>query len=222
MARWVAGSFVVAAVLAVSSFASAEKSESKTEKPEGTKAEGKVRRDPKGVTGISPFMEAIFKGDRAYVARDFEGAMAAYTEAIKLESANAIGHYRQASVYLKQEKHREAEEAAISGLRFAFKLDPIRLKLLYLLADARERQRQIGGAMQGWREYQKLYDEQKAALQEEAEKSKKPVTPPKGFPQTAEERLAKLGAYEQLAAACVKVKQRIDERLAEAAKNAAK
>src|SRR5690348_11351137 len=53
-----------------------------------------VRHDPKGVKGISPYLEQINKGDRAYIARDFDGAIAAYREAIKTDPEKALGHYR--------------------------------------------------------------------------------------------------------------------------------
>src|SRR5215217_106305 len=59
----------------------------------GVGADG-VRRDPKGVKGISPYVELINKGDRAYVSRDFDGAIAAYREAIQSEPQNPLGHYR--------------------------------------------------------------------------------------------------------------------------------
>ncbi len=53
-----------------------------------------VRRDPKGVKGISPYIELIVKGDHAYVARDFDGAIAAYRDAIKAEPEKPLAHYR--------------------------------------------------------------------------------------------------------------------------------
>src|SRR4051812_42230602 len=53
-------------------------------KPAASSADA-PRRDPKGIKGISPFWEAIKKGDDAVAARDTEGAKAAYQDAIKLE-----------------------------------------------------------------------------------------------------------------------------------------
>src|SRR5262245_29758281 len=52
------------------------------------------RRDPNGQTGISPYMEQIKKGEDAYVARDFPGAVAAFQEAIKLDVQKMLGYYR--------------------------------------------------------------------------------------------------------------------------------
>ena len=47
-----------------------------------------IRRDPDGRRGISPYMEAVVKGQQAFVAHDRSGAIAAFREAIKLDPTN--------------------------------------------------------------------------------------------------------------------------------------
>ncbi|HYP90280.1 MAG TPA: hypothetical protein VEQ59_19045, partial [Polyangiaceae bacterium] len=49
-----------------------DKAPAKAEAP-AVSADG-VRRDANGVKGLSPYMEALIKGDKAYVARDFDAA----------------------------------------------------------------------------------------------------------------------------------------------------
>src|SRR5687768_7464609 len=60
----------------------------------GATAPGQPRRDPNGQTGISPYMEQLKKGEDAYVARDFPGAVAAFQEAIKIDVQKMVGYYR--------------------------------------------------------------------------------------------------------------------------------
>src|SRR6478609_2314830 len=61
-----------------------------------------VRRDARGVKGISPFREAIARGDAALLRRDFEAALAAYREALAQEPENALGHYRSGEAQLQK------------------------------------------------------------------------------------------------------------------------
>src|SRR3954468_16201879 len=76
-----------------------------------------VRRDPKGVKGISPFSEALRRGDEAVASRDFERALAAYREALATEPENALGHYRLGEAQLLKGDLREAESAFSTALR---------------------------------------------------------------------------------------------------------
>ena len=117
------------------------------QKPEQKKADSasasgdEVRRDPKGIRGISPFWEALLRGDKSYVARDFDGSVAAYQEAIKLEPQNALGHYRMGEAQLAKGDQKEAEESWVAGLRFVGENHKLHAKLLFVIADLRERQK---------------------------------------------------------------------------------
>jgi TolA-binding protein len=44
--------------------------------------------------GPSPYSELLQKGDRAYLARDFEGAITAYRQEIEKNPNAPLGHYR--------------------------------------------------------------------------------------------------------------------------------
>jgi tetratricopeptide (TPR) repeat protein len=166
-----------------------------------------VRRDPHGVKGISPFQEAVKKGDNALVARDFDGALAAYREAISSEPENALGQYRLGEVQIAKANLPEAEAAFVAGLRFVGADAPLKAKLQFALADLRERQKSYDEATAKWTDYQTLTTEQKES---------------KGFPASAGERKKVIEAWKKLSADSAEVKARIEKRLKEANDSARK
>jgi tetratricopeptide (TPR) repeat protein len=160
-----------------------------------------VKRDPSGVKGISPVLELISKGDRAYVARDFDAALAAYREAIRTAPQDARGHYRAGVAQLAKGDQKEAEAAFVDALRFVGKDGGLKAKLLFSLADLRERQKNTDDAIARWKEYAK-----------HAEEAREATT----YPATATERVSRNEAWKQNAADSAEVKARIAKRLKEA------
>ncbi|HXK18426.1 MAG TPA: tetratricopeptide repeat protein [Polyangiaceae bacterium] len=160
-----------------------------------------VRRDPKGVKGISPYIELIIKGDHAYVARDFDGAIAAFREAIKAEPEKPLAHYRLGAAQLAKGDQKEAEAAFVNGLRFAGRDGSLKGKLIFALADLRERQKNNDEAIGRWKEYSKNAEDEKGAIT---------------YPATATERISRNEAWKKNAADSAEVKARIAKRLQEA------
>jgi tetratricopeptide (TPR) repeat protein len=188
---WLAGSLLVAALL-TSGAALAQ----------GKKAAaGGVRKDPKGVTGISPFWEAVKKGDNAYVARDFDGAIAAYREAITKEPQNPMGHYRMGEAHLAKGDEKEAEASWVAGLRYVGNNHNLKGKLLFVMADLRERQKSYDDATEGWGKYEAFAREQSQA---------------KTYPATAVDRKKRVADWKKLVEDYSAVKERIAKRLKEA------
>lgn len=159
-----------------------------------------VKRDPRGVKGISPFWELILKGDRAYVARDLDGALAAYREAQKLEPQNAAAHYRLGEVQLAKGDQKEAEAAFVAGTQCVGKDATLRAKLIFALADLRERQQSSDDAISRWQLYAKVAVENKEAV---------------AYPATATERINRNEAWKKTLADSTAVKARIEKRLKE-------
>jgi tetratricopeptide (TPR) repeat protein len=160
-----------------------------------------VRRDPKGIKGISPFWEALKKGDSAFVARDFDGAIAAYREAITAEPQNALGHYRAGEAQIAKGDLKEAEAAFSSGLRFVGNDSMLKAKLDFAVADLGERQKAYDDATAKWTEYETFTTAQPDA---------------KGYPATGTERKKVIETWKKVSADAVEVKARIDKRLKEA------
>jgi tetratricopeptide (TPR) repeat protein len=169
--------------------------------PQKTAAAGEPRRDPRGIKGISPFWEALKKGDNAYVARDYDGAIAAYKDAITKEPQNALGHYRIGEAQLAKGEIAEAESAWVAGLRYVGANHALRAKLLFVLADLRERQKGYDEATEAWGKYEAFVRDQPQS---------------KGYPQTPAERKKRIAAWKKLSADYVEVKARIQKRLEEA------
>lgn len=158
-----------------------------------------MRRDPHGIKGISPFAEALKRGDSALLGRDLEGAIAAYRDAVSKEPENALGQYRLGEAQsLKGDLH-EAEAAFSTGLRIAPAANVgLKAKLLFALADLRERQKAYDEASAKWSEYEALTTGQKDA----------PV-----FPASATERKKVVEAWKKLSADSLAVKARIEKGL---------
>jgi len=168
--------------------------------PQKKSADG-VRRDPKGVKGISPFWEAVKKGDSAFVARDFDSAIAAYKEAITAEPQNALGHYRAGEAQIAKGDLKEAASDFAAGLRFVGNDNPLKAKLEFALADVGERQKAYDEATAKWADYETFTT----------------ATPDaKGFPATASERKKVIETWKKVSADSADVKARIEKRLKEA------
>jgi tetratricopeptide (TPR) repeat protein len=154
-----------------------------------------MKKDPRG-----PFWDALNKGDAAYIARDFDAAIKAYREAIEKESQNALGHYRLGEAQLAKGDMNEAELSWQSGLRFAGKDEKLRAKLLFVLADLHERQKNYDEATARWKEYEKHAQSQPSV---------------RTFPATAVERQKRITAWKQISTDSAAVKERIEKRLKE-------
>lgn len=97
-------------------------------------------------------MEAIVRGDRAYGTADYSGASEAYGEAIRLDAEAMLGYYRMALVHLERGKLDEVEQLLQKA---ATKKGPeeLQAKVLFVLADLRERTGKWSLAKDAWSTY---------------------------------------------------------------------
>ena len=158
-----------------------------------------IRRDPRGIKGISPFREALNRGDSALLARDFDGAIAAYRDALSKDPQNALGQYRIGEAQIAKGDLKEAEAAFLEGLRLVPGTDfALKAKLEFAVADLRERQKAYDDAIAKWTEYETFTTEHKEA---------------QGFPATGSERKKVVEAWKKLSADSAEVKARIQKGL---------
>jgi tetratricopeptide (TPR) repeat protein len=150
--------------------------------------------------GTGPFWDAIVHGDSAYAARDFDAAIKAYRDAIAKDPNNPMSHYRLGETQLAKGDLVEAEASWQAGLRFAQNNPQMRSKILFRLADLRERTRKHDEAISQWKVY--------AAHAQSSPEAK-------AFPATAVEREKRLIEWKQLSADSLAVKERIEKRLKE-------
>jgi tetratricopeptide (TPR) repeat protein len=159
-----------------------------------------IKRDPKGVQGVSPFVEALQKGDHAYIARDFDQAIAAYRQAIELSPEDPMGHYRLGEASLAKGDLEGAEKSWQQALRFAARDPNLRAKTTFVLADLKERQAALDEATARWKSYLEVAGEKDA----------------KAYPATGAERLKRIEEWKKISADSAEVKQRIQQREKEA------
>lgn len=183
-----------------------------TAKPAATTpaAAAKVRRDPEGKTGISPYMEHVVRGQNAFIARDFPGAVTAFQDAIKSDPQNMLGFYLFGEAQLEAGKPEEADAAWTAGLSKKG-TDDLNAKLLFVLADLRERQKNWQAAKDAWTAYSAFLKGHEGV---------------KGFAATAEDRVKRIDQRlkdeKDYAAVKERIKKREEERTKEAEENAKK
>jgi hypothetical protein len=169
-----------------------------------------VRRDPEGKTGISPYSEAVLKGQNSFIARDFPGAVTGFQEAIKLDPGAMLGFYLLGEAQLEAGKLDEAEAAWTAGLNKKGS-DDLNARLLFLMADLRERQKNWQVAKDAWAAYSAFLTSHPQA---------------KGYPATAEERQKRIDQRvkdeKDYGVVRDRIKARETERLKEAEENAKK
>jgi tetratricopeptide (TPR) repeat protein len=197
---------VVLFVLGLSVTATAGDKKQKEPEADAPAAPAGPKKDPKGIKGISPFWESIKKGDDAFAARDIEGAKAAYQEAIRGEPQNAMGHYRMGEAELTKGNLKDAEGFWQSALRFVGENAALKAKILFVLADVKERQRALDEATNGWNAY---------------EAHSQAASTVKTYPATPVDRKKRIEEWKKLEVEYGAVKERIKQRLEEAEKKAA-
>jgi tetratricopeptide (TPR) repeat protein len=110
------------------------------------------RRDPAGKAGISPFMEAIVRGDRAYGTADYAGATESYGEAARLDPEATMPLYRRGLVELAQGKYDDCEQTLQKAAQKKG-TDELQAKVLFVLAELRERTGKWQLAKDAWSTY---------------------------------------------------------------------
>lgn len=162
-------------------------------------------KDPQGRAGISPYMELINKGEASFIARDFAGAVVQFQEAIKLDGTKMLGFYRMGEAQLAAGKPEEADAIWSSGLNKEG-TPSMKARILFCLADLKERQKKFDQAKDAWGKYAQF-------LKDNAQEAK-------GYALTPEERVKVIDRHEKDVKDYAAVKERIAKRQAEREKEA--
>ena len=100
------------------------------------------------------FKDAAAQGITKYAARDFPGAVASFQKAIEADPKNPLGHYFLGEAQLAAGNMTEAEAAWNRASLEASEKDPaLRAKILFVLADLKERQHKWDDARAAWQVY---------------------------------------------------------------------
>lgn len=148
--------------------------------------------------GSNPYSAAIQKGDAAYRARDFDGAIAAYQQEIAKNPNSALANYRLGEAQLAKGNMADAEQAWQTALRLAAKDVVLKGKVLFVLADLKEREKAYDEAVENWKAY---------AAHAQAEPGAK------AFAATAAERIKRADEWKKTSADAAEVKARIEKRI---------
>lgn len=216
-----ASRLLAASILACSVvFASGAFAQGKPPAPKGAPAKGAAGKDaaPAKVeppvfplkdkdnrAGISPYMELINKGEASFIARDFAGAVVQFQEAIKLDGQKMLAFYRMGEAQLAAGKPEEADAIWTSGLNKEG-TPSMKARILFCLADLKERQRKFDQAKDAWAKYAQF-------LKDNAQEAK-------GYALTPEERVKVIDREEKIVKDYAVVKERIAKRQAEREKEA--
>ena len=150
--------------------------------------------------GVSPYNAVIQKGIGLYAARDYAGAAVAFKEDIAAEPAAPLPYYLLAEAQIAGGNLADADVSLQQGLARSEKNDNIKCKILFVIADLRERQRKLGEARKAWEEYAQFATSHPEAI---------------GYVATATERIRVIDQYLDLDKKYVAVRERIAQRLKE-------
>jgi hypothetical protein len=110
--------------------------------------------DPNNLTSLSSYMELCVAGSAKYEAHDMPAAIDAYKRAILLAPKNPYGHYLMGEAQLGTGNVKEAETEWKLALDLTDeKTANVRGKVLFVLADLKERQRKWDEAKAAWQAY---------------------------------------------------------------------
>jgi tetratricopeptide (TPR) repeat protein len=155
---------------------------------------------PRAKAGPSPYTPKVLKGNAAYLAKDDAGAIVAYKEAVAADPTAPLPYYLLAEAQIAAGALPDADLSLKAGLANADKNDLVKCKILFVLADLRERQGKLEEARKAWEEYAQFVTSHPAS---------------NGYVATATERIRVIDQHFELAKKSEAVKQRIEQRLKE-------
>jgi tetratricopeptide (TPR) repeat protein len=144
--------------------------------------------------------QLLNEGDRAALGGDGATALAKYRLILAEDPRNALVHYRVGQVQAMKGELGEAEQAYFAALRFSGTDQALRGKVLFCIADLRERQRAYEAAVDAWTEYEK-----------------QAVNAPSATPHvgTAAERKNRVAEWKRALSAAAETKARVERRTRE-------
>jgi tetratricopeptide (TPR) repeat protein len=114
----------------------------------------KAQSTPSAAPASPKYKEACANGTSKYVAHDYAGAIEAYKAAVALDPKNPLAHYLLGEAQLAAGSLTEADAAWNRAALESGDADPaLRAKILFVLADLRERQKKWDDARAAWQVY---------------------------------------------------------------------
>jgi tetratricopeptide (TPR) repeat protein len=112
------------------------------------------KHDDAAGASASRYGDACSQGNAKYAGRDFQAAIALYRSAIELDPKNPLGHYLLGEAQLATGNVAEADAAWNRALLESSDRDPVmRARVLFVIADLKERQWKWEDAKAAWQVY---------------------------------------------------------------------
>ncbi len=100
------------------------------------------------------FTEAVKDGTDKYLAKDMSGAIEAFRKATEAEPRNPAGYYFLGEAHLGNKDLAQAESAWLHAAQVSDDGPPaMKLKIFFVIADLRERQKRWDDAKAAWEQY---------------------------------------------------------------------
>jgi tetratricopeptide (TPR) repeat protein len=116
--------------------------------------EDRKKASASAATASPKYKEACSQGNAKYVARDYAGAIQAYQSATEIDPKNPLAYYFLGEAQLAAGSLTEADSAWNRAALESSEADPaLRAKILFVLADLRERQKKWEDARAAWQVY---------------------------------------------------------------------
>jgi tetratricopeptide (TPR) repeat protein len=113
-----------------------------------------ARHEDTAPAPASRYGDACAQGNAKYASRDFQAAIALYRSAIELDPKNPLGHYLLGEAQLAAGNIAEAEAAWSRASLESSERDPVmRARILFVIADLKERQWKWEDAKAAWQVY---------------------------------------------------------------------
>ena len=155
-ARYLLLPMIAAGVAAATILSSAAAGDKPVPKPVATNrpdAGAEAKYDANNRTHISQFMEMVVLGNAKYISRDFPAAIETYRKAIALQPTQPLGHYLLGEAQLASANLTEAEASFNAADNVADRDPRVKVKVLFCLADLKERQKKWDDAKIAWQRY---------------------------------------------------------------------
>ena len=187
----------------------AEGADAEVDEEEGPAAGGKSSARPTRAPGLTPYMQAVLMGDKAFAKGDKAEAIDAYSEAIEADPDDPLGYCRLGEAQLAAGSLDEAGSTLVAALAKEG-AESLHATALFLTAELRERQRKWKAAKSAWKDYAGYLGRAKAPGHDKSQGAA-----------LAQERLERLERTAQEEEAYRAVKERAEKRRADLEKTAA-
>ncbi len=113
-----------------------------------------VPKDDPVAIAHKQYMDTVKEGTDKYIAKDVSGAIEAFHRATEAEPRNPIGYYFLGEAQIGNKDLAQAESALLHASQVSDEGPPsLKLKIFFVIADLRERQKKWDDAKASWEQY---------------------------------------------------------------------